>query len=106
MGCGLSAAQLLELVRTPCNKQELGFLPVFTKLCIKLAAGDAPPVIVEWIATAPVIPLKIQDGCVRPIAISETLRRLVGKLWMRRLPARVAAHLMPSQVGVTVRAGA
>eukprot|EP00171_Calliarthron_tuberculosum_P018864 IDg18864t1 len=87
-GSGLSAAHLLELIRTPCNKKEYGFLAALTRLCNKLAAGEAPPGIAQWVAAAPVIPLKKRGGGVRPIAIGETVRRLVGKLWMRRLRAR------------------
>lgn len=93
-------------MRTPCNKQEIGFLAALTKIYNKLEAGDAPPVMAEWAAAAPVIPLKKCEGGVYPIVIGETIRRLVGKLWMSLLRTRVAVHLLPSQVGVDVRGGA
>eukprot|EP00171_Calliarthron_tuberculosum_P010506 IDg10506t1 len=105
-GSGLSAAHILEMVRTPCNKKEYGFLAALTRLCNKLAAGQAPPGMAQWVAAVPVIPLRKRGGSVRPIAIGETVRRLVGKLWMRRLRTRAAVHLLPSQVGVAVSGGA
>eukprot|EP00171_Calliarthron_tuberculosum_P020434 IDg20434t1 len=81
-GSGLSAVHLLELLRTPCNKQDLGFLAALTGFCNRLGSGDAPPDMAEWIAAAAVVP-------------AEEARR-----------TSAAAHLMPSQVGVAVRGGA
>jgi len=51
-------------------------------------------------------PLVKRDNGVRPIAVGEVLRRLVGKVWMRRLKTRAANFLTPhKQFGVGVSGG-
>lgn len=54
------------------------------KLATIVASGKVCAEVGEWFAAAPLIPLKKPDNSVRPIAIGETLRRLVGRLLMYR----------------------
>ena len=70
-----------------------------------LAAGEAPSAIGPWLCAAPVTPLRKRDNGVRPIAVGETIRRLVGKMWMRRMKDRAIVHLTESQVAVGVKGG-
>ncbi len=74
--------------------------------CDRIARGSLPPRLAAWFASAPLTPLRKRDGGVRPIAVGETLRRLVGKLLMTRVRDRAAAIVLPSQKGVDVRCGA
>ena len=104
-GSAFSATHLLELLRVPSTRR-FGLLDTLTKTVNILASGQAPSSMSQWVGSAPVTPLCKRDGGVRPIAVGETLRRLVGKLWMKRISAKAQAYLGDSQVGVAVKGGA
>jgi len=105
-GSGASATHLLELLRVPCTQEKTGLAAVLTAVVNRLAQGKVPKEMAQWIAAAPVTPLVKRDNGVRPIAVGETLRRLVGKVWMRRLKTRAMKFLTPHhQVGVAVSGG-
>ena len=60
-----------------------------------------------YLCGANLTPLKKEDGGVRPVAVGETLRRLVGKALLATGTAkRQVAELTPLQVGVGVRGAA
>ena len=71
-----------------------------------LARGEAPASIAECLAGATLIALEKKDGGVRPIAVGDTLRRLVGKCLCEQVKAKALAHLWPLQIGVATRLGA
>ena len=84
--------------------------PHVSKLAVELAAlvalaahGLLPPDLAPLFGAASLIPLKKPDGGVRPIAIGETLRRLVGKALMHlpKLMGELRA-LAPLQCGVGI----
>ena len=77
-GSGLTATHLDELFSVPSTEQDTGLAAGLAKLLTKLARGAAPKELVPWIAGAPLIALLKPDGTIRPIAVGETLRRLVG----------------------------
>jgi hypothetical protein len=53
------------------------------------------------------IPLNKKDGGIRPIAVGDTLRRVVGKVLLRTGPLRAqVAKLAPKQCGVGVTSAA
>ena len=54
---------------------------------------------------ATLIPLKKKDGGIRPIAVGQTLRRLVAKCLSRRVAVTVGADLVPLQLGCGVPLG-
>ncbi len=103
-GSAFSPTHLLELLRVPSTRH-LGLLDALTKTVNILASGQAPLSISEWVGSAPVTPLCKRDGGVRPIAVGETLRRLVGKLWMKRIASKAQTYLGDSQIGVAVKGG-
>lgn len=72
-----------------------------TKVFNMLAQGKAPMNMVQWISTAPVK----RDNGFRPVAIGETLLRLGGKIWKRRIRSRAKSYLALRQVGVSVSGG-
>ena len=58
----------------------------------------------ETLCSATLIPLNKKDGGVRPIAVGETVRRLVGKTLLRTPQvAKDAEKLAPRQVGVGIQ---
>ena len=84
--------------------------PHVSKLAMELAAlvalaahGHLPADLAPLFGAASLIPLKKPDGGVRPIAIGETLRRLVGKTLMHlpKLTGELRA-LAPLQCGVGI----
>jgi len=63
-----------------------------------------PPGVREVLCASSLIPLSKKDGGVRPIAVGETLRRIVGKCLLRLDAVKEeVAHLQPRQCGVGVR---
>ena len=67
------------------------------------AHGLLPPVVAPFLGAATLIPLRKPDGGVRPIAIGETLRRLVGKCLLNCGPLLAQLKAMaPEQCGVGI----
>ena len=77
-----------------------------TTVCQLLARGEAPRCLAAHFAGATLHALPKKSGGVRPIAVGETLRRLVGKLLCQAVREDVRAHFWPLQVGVGVPNGA
>ena len=73
-----------------------------------LASGGATRDTAPFMAGGGLTPLRKPDDDVRPIAVGETLRRLVGKCLVRH--KEIAPHLegifLPNQVGVGISGGA
>lgn len=69
-------------------------------------AGDMPPNLRPYWASAPITPLLKPNGGIRPIAVGLTLRRLVSKVALAAVLPVVSEYLQPHQVGVGVRGGA
>ena len=62
------------------------------------AAGDLDPHAVQTLCIAKLVPLKKKDGGVRPIAVGETLRRVIAKWLVRSTEAvNLAQSLAPLQ---------
>ena len=74
-------------------------------LCQLLARGEAPATLASHLAGATLHALPKKQGGVRPIAVGEVLRRLVGKLWCQAVREESRAYLWPLQVGVGVPSG-
>lgn len=67
-----------------------------------LAIGKAHHTLSKHIASANLIPLMKSDGEVRPIAVGETLRRLVSSLFIERVKKKAASLFQPTQVGIAI----
>jgi len=83
-------------------------LDKLTGLVNFLVAGEACPEVAPFLAGAPLYAGKKADGGVRPIAVGETLRRLVGKCCVgdSSIKDAVKQLLEPRQLGVGTRGGA
>ena len=76
---------------------------LFVRLAVFLTTEDVPQEIMQVVAAAKLIALKKPGGGVRPIAVGEVLRRLVGKLIAGHTPMKdVARQLAPLQVGIGI----
>lgn len=104
-GSGLSATHLEELMSVPCTEQETGVAAGLPKLLSEMAWGEAPNTLAPWIAGAPLTALLKPDDSVRPIAVGETLRRLVSLILMNRVAKRAKEFLQPFQLGAATKRG-
>ena len=75
-------------------------------LCQLLASGEALPAVRNSLCSASLTALPKKDGGLRPVAVGETWRRLVGKLLAKADAEQVREHLEPLQVGVGTKLGA
>jgi hypothetical protein len=77
-----------------------------TKLTNHMVAGLAPRELAPFIAGAPLMALVKQGGGLRPIAIGETIRRLVSKCCCEATTEDAKVIFGPLQVGVATQGGA
>ena len=70
-----------------------------------LSRGDAPQEIQCWISGGSLVALPKKDGGLRPIAVGEAWRRLVGKILVASCDEDLTTYLQPLQVGVGTRNG-
>ena len=71
-----------------------------TALVQLLASGHAPAALAPILAGASLAALPKKDGGIRPIAVGETWRRLVGKCLCKASQEHAATLLFPLQIGV------
>jgi hypothetical protein len=102
------------LLRPSHLKDCLSKAGVGTELCEALGGwcdvaieGRLPVGCRDLVCGANLIPLNKKDGGIRPIAVGDTLRRVVGKVLLRTGPLRAqVARLAPKQCARnSVRAG-
>ena len=74
-------------------------------LATMLARGEADPVVRPWLCGGSLAALRKQDGGLRPVAVGETWRRLVGKVLSKKASDDIKAYLEPLQVGVGTQGG-
>ncbi|KAA8499403.1 hypothetical protein FVE85_6988 [Porphyridium purpureum] len=100
-GCGpsrWSIGVLQQVIRTPvAGDTALGAVALAFKRIASV--GLHPQAGALW-SHARLIPLKKKDGGVRPIAVGELLRRVLGKLVLAHLGSDAAESLRPDQYGV------
>ena len=93
---GLRADHLKSFLR----ETQIPFLNSLTELVNIMAAGKLPKLLAKHIASAPLTVLSKKDNGIRPIAVGETLRRIVSKLAFKESLKYVLPYLSPFQVGV------
>ena len=95
-----------DMISCP-NKAVAGAaLSALTKLTNHMVAGKAPRELAPFIAGAPLMALVKQGGGLRPIAIGETIRRLVSKCCCEATVEDTKILFGPLQVGVATQGGA
>ena len=99
---GLRADHLRELVQV----EGVDVLPALTAVVNVLRRGEAPPQLARHIAGASLVALPKPDAGIRPIAVGETLRRLVAKTLTADVREQAGKLLLKGrQVGVAVDGG-
>ena len=76
-----------------------------TRLVTVMAGGAVPQNVAPYLCGARLHAAAKKSGGIRPIAVGNLLRRLVGKCAATKLQDRAAAHFSPHQLGVGVRGG-
>jgi hypothetical protein len=99
---GLRIQHLLEAL-TPATRTPL--LEQITALSAALAQGAAPSEVAPHLAGAGLMALSKPSGGVRPIAIGEIWRRIVGKSLCAQVKELAQAFFPPLQVGVACPLG-
>jgi hypothetical protein len=99
---GLRPAHLSECLDSQGGGPLAGTL---AKLAEKVLCGLFPQDLMVELGCARLIALPKPNGSYRPIAVGETLRRLVGKVFLDKFGKTVGLGLQPIQVGVGVRGG-
>ncbi|GKA97858.1 putative reverse transcriptase domain-containing protein [Tanacetum coccineum] len=82
-----------------CHKS----LKAITSVVNLWLAGRCPPILAEFIASAPLTPLLKPDNGIRPIVVGTTWRRLVFKVAMKGVVKEMSKYLSDFQFGVRVR---
>ena len=100
---GLRSDHLREALQTAHCDEVLTHLTAVVHL---LAAGQVPSNLAPHLAGATLHALPKGDADVRPIAVGETLRRLVAKCLCHTVKDLARDYLHPLQVGVSVPMGA
>ena len=99
---GLRADHIKETLATAHGDEVTAHL---VSLCQLLAKGEAPTVVAPYLGGARLHALPKKNGGVRPIAVGETIRRLVGKVLCHATRADSNQYFWPLQVGVGVKLG-
>ena len=84
-------------------KQE--FIRQFVTLSNSLLRGEVPDEVGPWLFGAKLAALPKPDGTLRPIAVGDTIRRLVGKLAINEVSEDIRSYLEPVQLGVGSKHG-
>jgi hypothetical protein len=96
---------LKDMMACPNKATGEDALKALTKLTNHLVAGLAPREVAPYIAGAPLMALNKPDGGLRPIAIGETIRRLVSKCCCDSTADEAKLVFGALQVGVSTQGG-
>lgn len=103
----LYPAHLQDALRAPTADASGRLSGPLTFLVNSLAGGNCPAEVAPWLSGAPIFPLRKKDNGVRPIAVGETLRRLVSRCFCCALqPKFERLFSAAGQVGVCLKNGA
>ena len=102
----LRPQHMKDLVGGGNREHESSLLKSLTLFVNLVLAGGVPAEIRPIFFGASLCALRKKDGGVRPIAIGNTLRRLISKVAVRGCSERCSNLLRPNQLGFGVRMGA
>jgi len=87
---GLHPQHLLDCLKSADSAAKVGLLKALLTLVTAVSAGSLHPQAAPLLRAARLIPLRKTDGGVRPIAVGDTLRRLVATSQGRSATAALA----------------
>ena len=102
---GMRPEHLKEALAAVSQNRSSRFQSVLSALVNFLASGGLPAEVAPYTGGANLFAGKKKDGTHRPIAVGNTIRRLVSKCIAYVVAGRAAALLRPYQFGVGVRGG-
>ena len=105
-GFQLRAQHLLDAVSGFTAPVSQDCLHQLTCLVNFLLSGKAPRLVAPWLCGAPITALHKKNGGVRPIAVCETIRRLVSRVCCLSVHDNLPDLFLPhGQVGVGIKGG-
>lgn len=96
---GLRPEHLRELISPSAGDNGPRLLESLTRLCNFLLKGLLNPEACPYLYGGSLCALTKKDGGIRPIAVGNTIRRLVAKLCCRAVKLDMSSYLQPHQVG-------
>ena len=97
---GLRPSHLQEVLRHSSGDQTLRLISEVIQLMLR---GEIQDDIRPWICGASLMALRKPNGSLRPVAVSESLRRLYSKVAVELMGSSVRTILVPIQVGVQTK---
>ena len=94
---GLRVQHLLDSLTPGCKVSALEQLAA---CAVVLARGEAPPGVAPFFAGASLMALEKKPGGLRPIAVGEVFRRMLGKILCKEAKESIHTFFWPRQVGV------
>ena len=102
---GMRPEHLKEALAAVAQNRSGRFQSAIVALVNFLSSGGLPDEVAPYMGGANMFAAKKKDGGYRPIAVGNTIRRLVSKCIAYAVAGRAAAILRPYQYGVGVRGG-
>ncbi|XP_031348412.1 uncharacterized protein LOC116174613 [Photinus pyralis] len=102
---GLRPQFLKDIISKSAGDAGKRVLTAITKLCNFMLDGKVHPEILPILYGATLCALHKKDGGIRPIAVGNTLRRLVGHTACTKSNEQIQKRLAPHQVGVATKRG-
>nr|GFA89270.1 putative reverse transcriptase domain-containing protein [Tanacetum cinerariifolium] len=99
---GLRAQHILDVLCGEGYATTTDLLKVITSVVNLWSAGRCPPILAEFVASAPLTSLLKPDNGIRPIAVGTIWRRLVSKVAMKGVGKEMSKYLSSFQFGVKV----
>ncbi|GJS40576.1 putative reverse transcriptase domain-containing protein [Tanacetum coccineum] len=103
---GLRAQHILDALCGEGSATATDLLKAITLVVNLWLVGRCPPILAEFVASAPLTPLLKPDNGIWPIAVGTIWRRLVSKVAMKGVGKEISKYLGDFQFGVGVSGGA
>ena len=107
-GCGrdgLRAQHLLDACNWSAPMEKEYLLKSITTFVNNMLKANSPKELAKFYASAPIVPLAKENGDVRPIAIGEIWRRLVGKCGAEYIKPTLGQLFAPLQLATGIKSG-
>ncbi|GJW52225.1 putative reverse transcriptase domain-containing protein [Tanacetum coccineum] len=99
---GLRAQHILDALCGEGSTTATDLLKAITSVINLWLAGRCPPILAEFVASAPLTPLLKPDNGIQPIAVGTIWRQLVSKVDMKGVGKEMSKYLSDFQFGVRV----
>ena len=101
---GLKPSHLRDMLNSPVVAVRERFVGLLSRLVKAAVTGSLPLDVAPSLMAGNLLPFAKPAGGVRPIAVGETLRRLISKVLVQLCKAKFHFTFHPDQVGVAVPA--